>query len=558
MDMARRPWRFGPVLSVILALAACTAPPPPPRAEPAPPAPPVQVRVEVAGPDLAAGDLEVHVAAPLEDALARLPAVRRLHARSVDGRVDLVATLTDAGAIAAVRDALGSVVADLPTDAGPPVIHRLDGVAPALAIATLPGSADAVRSALERTSGVGRVDVCGVGERRLAVLLDRSRLAGVPLDALVAAVTTALADQDPAAPLHERLAALPIAASLQLRDVAALQDGPRPPPCRAFAARGPVALVTAFTQSGADPSEVAARARPHAVDLVSPPVDFFADPVPAGGELAVLAAALPPRDDLGSSVAACLAAIPDLPAWALTVTAPGPDLPLARVRLLAGLATTFPIEHVRNALSKCTATGQVAVLAPRALADHVLSLAVQGPDPDLRAGLARRLAERLTGLPGVTGLRVLAPGPGVQAVQLRREALAARGVPLAAAVTAVRLASGPLTVRAPDSPLGLRLGPALTVDIDLLDRTGPLGSLVRDLHVAAPSGPIPLSDLVELQPPSSSGGPRDRIDRVPTAAVEVRLRRAADGEAVRREIKQLELPPGFVVAEGGELPDMGP
>ncbi|MCY0995197.1 hypothetical protein OV203_49175, partial [Nannocystis sp. ILAH1] len=79
--MARRPCRFGPVLSVILALAACTAPPPPPQAEPAPPAPPVQVRVEVAVPGLAAGELEAHVAAPLEDALARLPAVRRLHAR---------------------------------------------------------------------------------------------------------------------------------------------------------------------------------------------------------------------------------------------------------------------------------------------------------------------------------------------------------------------------------------------------------------------------------------------------------------------------------------------
>ena len=91
----------------------------------------------------------------------------------------------------------------------------------------------------------------------------------------------------------------------------------------------------------------------------------------------------------------------------------------------------------------------------------------------------------------------------------------------------------------------------------MLDRTGPEGSLLRDLHVAAPSGPIPVSDLVDMQA-SSSGGPLDRIDRIPTAAVEVRLRRAADGDAVRREIKQLELPPDFVVAEGGELPDLGP
>ncbi|MFY0539051.1 efflux RND transporter permease subunit [Nannocystis pusilla] len=552
--MARRPCRFGPVLSVILALAACTAPPPPPQAEPAPPGPPVQVRVDVAVPGLGAGELEVHVVAPLEDALARLPAVRRLHARSVDGRADVVATLTDAGAIAVVRDALGGVLSQLPPATEPPTIHRLDGLQPALALATLPESADAIRSALQRTVGVGRVDVCGVGERRLAVVLDRSRLAGVPIDALVTAVGNTLAEPD-APPLFERLVTRPITATLQLRDVAVLQDGPRLP-CRAYAARGPVTLVTAFTQSGADPRDVAARARPHAVDLVSPTLDFFADPVPADGELAVLGATLPPRDDLGSSVAACLAAVPDLPAWALTVTEPGPGQPLARVRLLAGLAATFPIEHVRSALSKCTATAQVAVLAPRAHADHVVSLAVQGPDPDLRAGLARRLAERLAGLRGVTGLRVLAPDPDAQAIRLRREALAARGVPLDAAVTAVRLAAGPLTVRGPLPALGVRPWPELEADIDMLDRTGPLDQLVRELHVASPSGPIPLSDLVELQ--ASSGGPLDRIDRVPAAAVEVRLRSAADGDAVRREINQLELPPGVVVAEGGELPDMGP
>lgn len=60
-----------------------------------------------------------------------------------------------------------------------------------------------------------------------------------------------------------------------------------------------------------------------------------------------------------------------------------------------------------------------------------------------------------------------------------------------------------------------------TGDIDMRDRTGPRGPLPRELDVAAPSGPLPPGDLVDLQPPSSSGGPRDGIDRVPTAAVEV-------------------------------------
>ncbi|WP_177326006.1 efflux RND transporter permease subunit [Nannocystis exedens] len=554
--MARRPCRFGPVLSVILSLAACTAPPPPPAdARPAaPPPPPVQVRVGVACPG-DAGELEAEVAVPVEEALARLPAVRQLHTRSDDGRVDVVATLGHAGALEAVHDVLTGVASHLPAAAEHPVIHRLDGVVPALAIATRREFADPVRTALERTAGVGRVDRCGVGEPRLAVVLDRTRLAGVAIDGLVAAVTAALADPDPA-PLFERLAAVPLGASLQLRDVAALQKDLRPPPCRAYTARGPVALVTAFTQTGAEPLDVAARARPHAVDLVSPTADFFADAIPEDTELAILAAALPPRDDLGSSLATCLAAVPDLPAWALTVADPAPGEPHARVRLLVGLSTTFPIGHVRNALSQCAGTSQVAVLAPRAHADHALSLHVQGPDPDLRAGLARRLAERLAGLPGVTGLRVRAPGPGSLRVELRRDELAARGVSVDAAVTAVRLAGGPLTVDGPPPPGGLRPEPDLAVDIDMLDRTGPIDQLVRQLHVAAPAGPIPVSDLVRVQ--ASSGGPLERIDRVPTVAVEVRLRSAADGDAVRRAINGLELPPGFVVVQGGELPDIEP
>ncbi|WAS95446.1 efflux RND transporter permease subunit [Nannocystis punicea] len=552
--MARRPCRFGPVLSVLLSLAACTAPPPPPEAQPAPPPPPVQVRVGVASPGDPADELEASVAAPVEAALARLPAVRRLYTRSLEGRVDVVATLTDAGALEAVHEALGGVLSLLPRSAEPPVLHRLGGAEPALAIATLPEFADTVRSGLERVSGVGRIDVCGVGERRAAVVLDRSRLAGVPLDRLVDAVTAALAD-DSAAPLFERLAALPIAGSLRLRDVAILQDGLRPPPCRAWTARGPVALLTAFTQSGADPRDVSTRARPHAVDLVSPTVDFFADPLPDDGDLAVLTAELQPRDDLGTTVAACLAALPDLPAWALTVAEPAPGEPLARVRLQLGTSVTFPIEHARNAMSRCTGSPRVAAIAPRARADHGLSLHVQGQDPDLRVGLARRLAERLAGLPRVTGLKVRAPEPGSLKVELSRDDLAARGVPVAAAAAVVRLAVGPVTVRGSRAD-GLRLGPELAVDIDVLDRTGPIEQLARELHVGSPTGPIPLSDLVRVQ--TTTGGPLYRIDRVAVAAVEVRLRSAADVEAVRRAINDLELPVGIAVAQAGELPEIDP
>ncbi|MCY1060365.1 efflux RND transporter permease subunit [Nannocystis sp. SCPEA4] len=557
-DIAHGTWPFGPALAgIFFILAACTAPPPPPQAQPAPPPPPVQVRVGVASPGGTALDLDASVAQPVEAALAGLPAVRQLYTRSSDGRVDVVATLSHAGALPAVRDALSGIQSQLPSDAEVPVLRRIDDVQPALTVATLPEFAGTVATALQRVAGVGRVDLCGVGEPRTAVLLDRTRLAGVPLDALIAGVTAAL-DDDGTAPLHERLAARPITGALQLRDVAALKNDMRPPPCRAWTARGPVALVTAFTQSGADPAEVAARARPHAVDLVSPTVDFFADPVPAEGAsgLVLLALEVQPRDDLGSLLAGCLAAVPDLPAWALTVAEQDPTNSVARARVLVGHSATFPIDHVRNALSRCTGVGRVAALAPRAHADHGLSLGVQGPDPQVRADLAGRLAELVRGLPGVTGVQVLAAHAPTLALQLRRDDLAARGVTVDAVVSVLRLAVGPLTVRGPFPAGGLRLGPDLAVDIDVLDRTGPLEQLLRELHVGSATGPVPLAELVRVE--ASAGGPLDRIDRVPTAAVQVRLRSAADGDAVRRAIQQFELPPGVVVTQGGELPEIDP
>ena len=516
-DMSRRAWLFTHVLFATITLA-CTAPPRPVEAQPAP-APPVHVRISVTTPAARPPISTPRWPSRSKSALSRVPVVRQIYTRSADDRVDLAVTLTDAGAIAVVRDALASALPQLPDAAEHPLITRVDGVRPALALATQPEFAATMASALERTAGVGRVDLCGVGERRTAVILDRTRLAGVALDRLIAAVTDAVAQPDPA-PLHERLATLPIAGELRLRDVAVLQDGVRPPSCRAWTARGPVALVTAFTQSGADPAKVAADARPHAVDLVSPTVDFFADPLPAeGGDLAVLALELRPRDDLGPALAGCLAAVPGLPAWGLTVAEPDPADLAARARLHVGVLPTFPIEHVRNAMSRCAGVKRIAVLAPAADADHGLSLSVQGPDLDVCAGLAGRLAERLASLPGVTGLQVRAPRPRPAEIVVERSDLAARGVSLDAVVGVLRLAGGVLTVPGPRRELA--------VDIELLDRTGPVGQLLRELHVSSASGPIPLSELTRMQ--ASASAPRYRIDLRPG-----RRRRSSPSQRRRR------------------------
>jgi hypothetical protein len=91
-DMSRSTCSIRHVLAAILLLAACTAPPRPVQDLPAPtPAPPVQVRVGTTVPGYGALELDAAVTRPLEAALAGVPDVTELYARTGPDRVDLVA-----------------------------------------------------------------------------------------------------------------------------------------------------------------------------------------------------------------------------------------------------------------------------------------------------------------------------------------------------------------------------------------------------------------------------------------------------------------------------------
>lgn len=578
--MSRATWLLG-----LLLFGACTAPPKPQPAEAPPPAPaPVpRVHVGLAVPDAEPAALDAAVQV-VESALARVPAVEAVLARADEGRADVVATLAHPTALTAVRDALAQVQSQLPPEATP-TITRSDDTPPVFALALPPdGPEGSVVAALERTAGVARVEVCGGSDRILVVDLDRTRLAGVAIDRLIATLEAGLAADLPG-PLHERLMPLAVdAAGRQLRDIAALRETRRPRPCAAFNARGPVLLFTVRAQFGADPTQALADARAHALGHISPTLDFFADslPTPESPALAVLALELEPAGDAPAALSRCLAGL-DLPPWALMAPGPAePDDPVVRARLLLATTPLTPLAPVLSNISSCTGVKRTAVLAPLADADHAASVVLTGADPATLAALADAAAAQLAALDGVTALRVLAPRPPapVLELELQREALVAHTIATADVAQALRLAHAPL----PLHPPAFARSHDLNVELDLADRTGPIDQLLNELHVHSPVAPVPLAPLVRARisastprpsgpeptlPPSGlelasppSGpelAPRYRIDREPAAALDLRLRRAADRERVQKALAAgLTLPPGVRLALGPGLPALDP
>ena len=103
-----------------------------------------------------------------------------------------------------VRDRVNAVLADLPRDADPPVIEKIDPDATPVVSVVLSGPAPIreltefadkkYRRSLESVLGVGQVRVIGGRARQVNVVLDSSRLSG--LDLTVADVVRALQTQN--------------------------------------------------------------------------------------------------------------------------------------------------------------------------------------------------------------------------------------------------------------------------------------------------------------------------------------------------------------------------
>ncbi len=162
------------------------------------------VRINLRLPGASPGEMESQVAQPIEEVINTIEGIKELRSVSGAGSAFVVVTfeLNRDIDIAAqdVRDRLSTVLRDLPRDIDPPTIAKADtDQSPILSLA-LSGSrsqrelteiADKiVKTQIERSQGVGEVNILGGLERAINVWVDAGRLAAyqIPITAVREAV----------------------------------------------------------------------------------------------------------------------------------------------------------------------------------------------------------------------------------------------------------------------------------------------------------------------------------------------------------------------------------
>jgi HAE1 family hydrophobic/amphiphilic exporter-1 len=162
------------------------------------------VRVSTRLPGASPAEMESQISQPIEEALNTIEGIKELQSVNGSGSSFIIVTFElnrDIEAAAQdVRDRVGSVLRDLPRDADPPTITKSDNdLSPVLTIALsgqrsrreLTEIADKiVKVQIERSFGVGEVEIVGGLERAINVWIDADRLGAykIPITAVREAV----------------------------------------------------------------------------------------------------------------------------------------------------------------------------------------------------------------------------------------------------------------------------------------------------------------------------------------------------------------------------------
>lgn len=170
------------------------------------------VNVRTTLPGASPAEVEAQVSQRIEEAVNTIEGIKELRSISGMGSSFVIVTFDldrDIEAAAQdVRDRVGTVLRDLPRDVDPPIISKLDNdQSPILSIALsgdrspreLTEIADKlVKVQLERSSGVGEVEIVGGVERAINVWVDADRLAAYQIP--ITAVREAIVSQNAEAP----------------------------------------------------------------------------------------------------------------------------------------------------------------------------------------------------------------------------------------------------------------------------------------------------------------------------------------------------------------------
>ena len=170
------------------------------------------VNVRTSLPGASPAEVEAQVSQPIEEAVNTIEGIKELRSISGMGSSFIIVTFELGRDIESaaqdVRDRVAGVLRDLPRDIDPPIVSKLDNdQSPILSIALvgnrsareLTELADKVAKVqLERSSGVGEVEIVGGVERAISVWVDADRLAAYQIP--ITAVRDAIANQNAESP----------------------------------------------------------------------------------------------------------------------------------------------------------------------------------------------------------------------------------------------------------------------------------------------------------------------------------------------------------------------
>ncbi len=258
-------------------------------------------------------EIETEITDKIEEAVNTISGIDQLLSISSEGIsvVTVQFVLEKDGDVAAqeVRDRVNTVLRDLPTDADPPLIEKIDPDASPVLSIVLSGPAPireitefadkTLRRQIESVLGVGQVRIVGGRPRQINVIVDSSKLAGLSLSS--AEVVQALQNQNVQLPggkveqgardltlrtygrvsSPQEFASIPIAIRngypVRVGDVARVEDGMAEPETVATFGGEPAVVLQVRKQSGTNTIAV--------VDLLKDRVSQLAVQLPAGWKM---------------------------------------------------------------------------------------------------------------------------------------------------------------------------------------------------------------------------------------------------------------------------------
>ena len=394
--------------------------------------------VETRLPGASVASVEERVGVPIEGALAGVEGVREVVSESRSGlsqvkvTVEISRSRPASAASLAIREAVQSVLRQLPPDAEPPlvtfqggdatttfVLHDVEGAADAV---TFAAAAESMRRAAERVPGVVRADILGASRRTREVRIDEERALsrGIATSDVLDALRSGNAFTFPLQELH----GLPVRDDVRLSDIAVLREVRATSDTR-VGREGPANAVAldVYFRAGSHGNEeavesaivqtLAAERRPFAAALLR-----------AHNQVRVRAARAVSSEELLQLALRSVDGVPGAPPIVAGID--------GEARIL--IDYTIDAQAVRAAVREAG----LVELVPADGGPLTVQLAIRGPDAEPAIEHADQLETELRALDGVVAVQRSTRNATALRIAVDRERAAELGVPVAEVARVLR------------------------------------------------------------------------------------------------------------------------